>query len=148
MLLQIAGRKNISEPRILYLLIRAQIYISKEFAHNAELEGIKIMSAPIRPPRCIGNVERCHETFRADYKKDRTSSYHSGNNADCFRFARKAVNDKVRPEGLCSTLLVFGDIPRPARREPAAQQLLRPHRIDEAIRQRQVAQSKRRIAFR
>lgn len=59
----------------------------------------------------------------------------------------KAVNDKIGPEGLCQTLLVYGTLPRPLQRNPADTQIRRAEAVDKAMKEIQKEQTKRKIAF-
>lgn len=59
----------------------------------------------------------------------------------------KACNDVVGPEGLCPTLRVFGSIPRPARKAPAADKLHRERILDQAMDAVLKEQAERRISF-
>lgn len=46
-----------------------------------------------------------------------------------------AINCTVGPEGLCSALLAFGDVPRPAKMTPALTQLEKARLIELAIKE-------------
>ena len=61
--------------------------------------------------------------------------------------ATKCVNDTTGPEGLCPTLLVYGTIPRPARRTPAATQIQRADAIRKGMEEVRKVIAKRKISF-
>lgn len=122
-------------------------FTSQEFRESAEADGIRIIEAPIESPGSISHVERYHAPLRASYLKIRQSLPRSETDAECLQLAVKSCNDVMGPEGLCPTLLVFGAIPRPARKTPAADQLERARVLDAAMTEVQKEQSKRRVAF-
>ena len=122
-------------------------FISKHFLASADAEGIKVLEAPIESPSTMSHVERYHKPLRAAYMKIRDSLPKTETDSDCLKLAVKAVNDTVGPEGLCPTLLVYGAIPRPPRRTPADTQIERARALDQATKEVQKEQAKRRVAF-
>lgn len=122
-------------------------FVAREFLESAEADGITVLQAPIESPSTMSHVERYHAPLRAAYKKIRDSLPRLESDEDCLQLAVKAVNDTIGPEGLCPTLLVFGAIPRPARKTPAPQQLERAKAIDEAMNAVGKEQAKQRVAF-
>lgn len=58
-----------------------------------------------------------------------------------------AVKSIIFPEGLCPMLLVFGALPRPARRNPSVTQLKRARTMELAIISVEKDQARRRISF-
>lgn len=123
-------------------------YISDEMKRNLEATGIQLEEAPIESPGSIGIVERYHAPLRRAYKTLRESlNKEDTSDADCLRMAVYASNATMGPEGLCPMLLVFGALPRPARKTPSPNQLQRQHAIEEAKKAVLHEQGKRRIAF-
>ena len=121
--------------------------VSKEFMEEAEVEGIRIIEAPVESPSTMSHVERYHAPLKLAYSKIRTSLGNNESDMDCLQLAVKAVNDTVGPEGLCPTLLVYGTLPRPARKIPSHTQLQRAKAKDEATKQILKEHAKRKIAF-
>lgn len=122
-------------------------YVSQEMKGYLDAEGITMKEAPIETPGAIGIVERYHAPLRAAFDKIRADSPRNTTDAECLRMAVYAVNNTTGPEGLCPTLLVFGALPRPARRIPSVSQLARAEMIDKAMDTVSKEQSKRRIQF-
>ena len=110
--------------------------------------GISLEEAPIENPGSIGIVERYHAPLRAAFQKIRqTLSKRDADDSECLQMAVYSTNSTIGPEGLCPMLLVFGAIPRPARMTPSPSQLDRQKAIEEAKKEVEQEQSRRRIAF-
>lgn len=122
-------------------------FVSKEFLSSAEADGIEVTQAPIESPNTMSHVERYHAPLRSAFLKIRDSLPRSDSDSDCLQMAVKAANDTIGPEGLCPTLLVFGSLPRPARRSPADTQVVRAKALEEAMRAVHKEQSARRVSF-
>lgn len=77
------------------------------------------MEAPIKNPGSIGTVERYHAAHGPTYEKIRKEMSRNFTDKDCSDMAIFYINSTVGPKRLCSMLLVFGLIPRPARKTPS-----------------------------
>lgn len=123
-------------------------YVSAEFKSKAVAYGITMEEAPIESPGTIGIVERYHAPLRASYMTVRQSMPRAkASDDECLKLAVHGVNNTMGPEGLVPTLLVFGALPRPARKTPAPSQLQRQQALEEASKAVEHEQAKRRLAF-
>lgn len=122
-------------------------FVSQEFLDCATTEGIIVLEAPIESPSTMSHVERYHGPLRRAYLKIRESLPRRETDADCLQLAVKSMNDTVGPEGLCPTLLVFGALPRAAKRQPASSQLERAKALDGARQEVLQEYAKRKISF-
>jgi hypothetical protein len=104
-------------------------FTAREFVDSAAGEGISVLEAPIECPTTMSHVERYHGPLRLAYTRIRADDP-SMSQENSLQMAVKCVNDTVGPEGLTPTLLVFGSLPRPARRVPAETQIARARTIE------------------
>jgi len=73
--------------------------------------GIKVKIVPVKAYNSIGIVERYHGPIRQAYLIITTEI--PGIDKDmALQMAFKAINNTARPDGLVSTLLVYGALPR------------------------------------
>ena len=84
---------------------------SREFKHNAALDGIMIKDVPIEAHNSIGIVERYHGLIRRAYEII-VKELPKLNKHSALQMAFKTVNDTAGPDGLIPTLLVYGAYPR------------------------------------
>lgn len=122
-------------------------FVSKEFLDNAESDGITILEARIESLSTMSHSERYHGPLRVTYTKIRDSMPRAETDADCLQLAVKCLNDTVGPEGLCPAVLVYGTIPKTARRTPADSQIQRARTIDKARELLLKEFAKRKVAF-
>jgi hypothetical protein len=100
---------------------------------SAVAESIEVLEAPIESPATITHTERYHGPLRIAYSRIRQELSNSAtSDAEVLLFAVKAVNDTAGPEGLTPTLLVFGSMPRSARKVPTAKQIERAKAMERA----------------
>jgi hypothetical protein len=78
----------------------------------------------------MSHVERYHGPLRAAF--DRIRNVENLLDEEALEKAVKAVNDRVNPEGLIPTLLVYGSYPRNITNFPAESQVERMRPIEEA----------------
>ena len=89
-------------------------FTAKEFQSNAAMVAIKCNTAPVESHGTVGMVERYRAPLRRAWNviemdiPARNETERSAN----LQAAVKAVNDSAGPNGLVSTLLVFGAMPR------------------------------------
>lgn len=57
------------------------------------------------------------------------------------------MNSTIRQEGICPLLLVYGAVPRPARATPCLTELIRARKIEAAMEEAEMEESKRRVSF-
>jgi hypothetical protein len=93
----------------------------------------------------MSHVERYHAPLRAAYQKIRSDFGFEPEEA--LELAVKCVNDTVGPDGLTPTLLVFGSIPRPARKVPADTQIQRVRAMDAARKAVTAEHARQKISF-
>lgn len=104
-------------------------FVSEEFFSEAEQYNIAVQVAPIECPTGIPHVERYHGPLRAAYEKIRETEEDP---ELALQHAVFAVNSTCGPEGVVPSLLVFGSLPRPARRGPSVTQVQRAYAIEQA----------------
>ncbi len=92
----------------------------------------------------MSHVERYHGPLRIAYMKIKSSLPRS-RPLEILQLAVKAVNDMTGPEGLCSTLLAFGAIPKPVRPGFSPNQVERARAIDSAMKEVAKVHAKSRI---
>lgn len=134
-------------PPDIFHVDQGSAYISKEMRSNMETYGVRIREAPIETPGSIGIVERYHGPLRAAFERIWDDMDGCLTEADCLRMAIFSVNSTIGPEGLCPTLLVFGLIPRPARKVPSHTQIMRASAIEGGMQAAEKIQAKARIQF-
>ena len=122
-------------------------FVSRHFLDCARTEDIEVIQAPVESPATMTHVERYHAPLRAAYNKIRDDLPRSETDEECLQLAVKCVNDTVGPEGLCPTLLVYGTIPRPPRRTPAATQVQRSEAVERGLVAVKKEMAKRKVAF-
>lgn len=86
--------------------------------------------ALVENPGEIGTVERYHEPLIASYFKFRMDLCKGTSHAECLQLAVFAVSDQMGPDGVCPILLVYGVLPRQARKSPSPTQLQVPKSIE------------------
>lgn len=91
--------------------------------YNMDAAGITVREAPNETPGEIGMVEWYHSPLRATNENIRKELSWDHTYVECLTMAVFYINATVGPEGLCSMLLVFGVIPRPARNTPSVTQM-------------------------
>lgn len=121
-------------------------FTSHEFISSATSTGIELLHSPIENPASMSHVERYHAPLRKAFQK-LEADLPKEKAADILQMAVHCVNSTIGPEGLCPTLCVFGAIPKPARNCPAPQQIERARAIDDAIREVEREQTKRKVTF-
>jgi hypothetical protein len=115
------------------------------FVSSAIAEGIEVLEAPTECLTTMSHVERYHAPLRAAYQKIRSDFGFEPEEA--LELAVKCVNDTVGPDGLTPTLLVFGSIPRPARKVPADTQIQRVRAMDAARKAVTAEHARQKISF-
>lgn len=83
-------------------------YASEEMKWNTTATFITIIPAPVESQNTVGNLERYHAPLLSAFKKVRRELGPEVSEDYFLRIALLFVNNTVGPEGLCSTLLVFG----------------------------------------
>jgi hypothetical protein len=73
--------------------------------------GVRLELSPIESHNSLTVGERYHESLRRIYRKVR-HDFPTITEALALSLSNKAMNDTIGPEGLVSTLLVFGIISR------------------------------------
>jgi hypothetical protein len=121
--------------------------VAHAFQQQAFDDGISVIEAPVESANTMSHVERYHAPLRAAYLKIRSTCGRNTSNSDVLQLAVKAVNDTVGPEGLFSTLLVFGSIPRPARTTRACTQLSRDSALEKGMREVERIHAENKVAF-
>lgn len=81
----------------------------------------------------MSHVERYHEHIRKAYLKSRKSLPRCETDSYCLKMTFNSVNNSIGPEGLCPTVLVFGAIHLPERKELEEKQLERVKVMDLAM---------------
>lgn len=122
-------------------------FTSAEFQGAATSQGISILEAPVESPSTMSHVERYHHPLRTAYEKLRSSLGSDEKDHDVLQLAVKSVNDTLGPEGLTPTLLVYGIIPRPARKVPALKQIERAKAMEQAMKAFEKVHARRRVQF-
>jgi hypothetical protein len=122
-------------------------FVAHAFQQQAFDDGISVIEAPVESANTMSHVERYHAPLRAAYLKIRSTCGRDTSNSDVLQLAVKAVNDTVGPEGLFSTLLVFGSIPRPARTTRACTQLSRASALEKGMREVERIHAENKVAF-
>lgn len=115
--------------------------------YNAKSQGIYIKEAPRETPTSIGTGERYHAPLRVAYNRIWPDLDRRKTDGNCLGMAVFSVKSNMGTEGLCTTLLVFGTIPRPARKIPSATKFERASAIENAMTDEESEKSRRRIAF-
>ena len=88
-------------------------FVSKEFRKYAKSMAITTRSVPVGAHWSIGLVERYHPVLRRAYKVIAADLQGCQLNKETIlQMAVKAINDTAGPNGLVSTLLLFGAYPR------------------------------------
>jgi transposase InsO family protein len=126
-------------------------FTAEEFRRACAANGIEVQNVPVESPSSLSIAERYHAPLRASYLK-LSQELPENDPEELLEMAVKATNDSVNPEGLCPTLLVFGDFPKLIRRHntPAATELERARAIDKAMDeiQREYAKSRVQLGLR
>jgi hypothetical protein len=73
--------------------------------------GTKVKIVPIKAHNSVGIVERYHGPIRRAYLII-TAEINGINKDTVLQIAFKAINNSARPNGIISTLLVYGALPR------------------------------------
>ena len=81
--------------------------MSKEFKQYATIFGTVIRSVPVKAHNLVRMVERYYGTLRRIYHIITTELLDISKDI-ALQMAFKAINDSAGPNGLISTLLVFG----------------------------------------
>lgn len=105
-------------------------FISRKIHQNTEDAGIKQREAPIKTSGAMGTVQRYHGHLRSVDDKIRREMTREFSDKKCLSMEVFAKNATVVPESLCTTLLVFGVIPSPARKTPSATRIDRAEMIE------------------
>lgn len=100
--------------------------ISREMRSNLEVDGVTLHEAAIEHPGAIGTVERYHAPLRSSFLKLLSELERKTTETRFLQLAVFFINSTIGPESLCPMLLVFGIIPRPARKTPCLTELGRP----------------------
>ena len=82
-------------------------FIAREFKQYAANMGITVRNVPVEAHHSIGQVERYHGPLRRIYSIIATETPGVDPEA-ALQMVFKAINDSIGPNGLVSTLLVFG----------------------------------------
>lgn len=98
-------------------------------------------------PGTIGVVKRFHAAVRAAYDRIRNDMELTASDMDCLKMATFTVNATVGREGLCPTLLEFGDMSRPSIISPSPSQIHRGITIEKEMREVYREKSRIRIEF-
>lgn len=100
---------------------------------NLSADGVTLHKAAVENPGTIGTVERYNAPLIEAFPKLRSDLGSVTTDRHCLQLAVFAVNATIGPEGLCPMLLVFGALPRPARRMPSKTKLARSQAIEMAM---------------
>lgn len=122
-------------------------YISEQMHANCEAAGIRLIEVPVESPGTIGIVESYNAPLRAAYEKIRDDLGHETTDEQFLEMAVHVINCTMGPEGICPAVMVFGTIPRPARRKPSQTQLQRAQSIEEARAVVTRVKAKKRLEF-
>ena len=74
--------------------------------------AIEVKEVPVEAYNSISKVERYYQSLRRAYEIIRNKLYDKVSLEIVLQMAVKAVNDSAGPDGIVSTLLVFGAYPR------------------------------------
>jgi hypothetical protein len=98
-------------------------FVAQLFQDKASEHVISQLKAPMESASTMSHVEPYHAPLRAAFLKIRSTCGTETSHSDALQLAVKAVKDTAGPEVLCSALLVFGSVPRPARTARACTQI-------------------------
>jgi hypothetical protein len=87
-------------------------FVGAEFVANARIMAIEVEEVPVEAHNSIGKVERYHGPLKRAFEVISANLGNAITPDHVLQMAVKAVNDTAGPDGLVSTLLVFGIYPR------------------------------------
>lgn len=85
--------------------------MSRLFQNYAELIRIQIKAVPVETPNSITFAERYHEPLQRAFNMINFKSTDLSKE-EALQLSIKAINHSVEPDGMVTTLLVYGAIPR------------------------------------
>lgn len=95
----------------------------------------------------IGMVKRYHAPLKVAYIKIREQVDRGTTDSDCLRMELFSVNSTTGTEGICTMILLIGEIPRPARGTHSPMQLERAKAIDLARDAADKEITRKRVSF-
>lgn len=105
-------------------------YVSRQMREKLDDEGVQHMEAPVENPGNISIAEIYHAPLRTAFNRMCTDRTNTTTDSQCLRMLEFGIKSTVGPEGLCTILLVFGVIPRPAKLTPSTTEIQRAPTIE------------------
>lgn len=131
-----------------YIIIdQGSAFTPKEMKDSLEAFLVRLDEATIETPGTIGIVGIYHAPWRVKQQRIREELDKQTSDHDFLQLTVFAVSCTVDPEGLCLALLRFGAVERPARGTPAPCQMKRAFVIENAMKEIEKEQSRRRLEF-
>ena len=93
-------------------------FVSEELVNNAKTMAIDIKEVPVEAHHSIGKAERYHATIRRAYEVISAELGLTVDSEHRLQMSLKAINDTAGPNGLKSTLLLFGTYLRLSKTSP------------------------------
>lgn len=114
---------------------------------NCQGDGVTFHEAGIENPGALGTFQRYHAPRRSTFLKIRAELGRETTARYCLQLAVFSVIATIGTEGLCPMLLVFGVIPRPARKTPSLTQTERSQAVKKAMIDVENEEAKRQIVL-
>jgi hypothetical protein len=86
--------------------------VGSEFVNNAKIMAIEIEEIPVKAHHSISKIEKYHALVKRAFEIITANFGNIITSKHVLQMAVKAVNNTAGPNGLISTLLVFGTFPR------------------------------------
>lgn len=121
-------------------------FVSKKFRQNGSAAGISKMAAPIESPASLLSTETYQGSLCDTFQKLRPDLLRDSPD-DLLKWAGIFLSNCKSPEGLCSSLCVFGLIRKITRASLTTCQVDRGNFLENAVRRLEQHQSKQKASF-